>query len=222
MTNELFARLMMASIVSPLVPLICLSIYWSRQPRQNRILAISIFISLVFDVISWVMGVLYHQPNSLPINLYFIIAFPAIMWFYHETLAKRSLKNVTRIFTLIFFLLAAVFIIKSGLQVVNHGLFMLSSILVSITSLLFIRDLNVMGDSDFLKNEFHKTNIFLNTSLATYYFATVIIFSVSDYVFASASEEEFNLFWAFHNILNISKNIGITAAFYLTAKRRLA
>lgn len=220
MTKELYGWIGNASILSPLVPLICLLVYWKRQPRQNLILAVSIFISLTFDVISSVLYY-YHTPNHISINLYFIVAFPAIMWFYHETLIKKSLKHITLIFTAVFFLFAGIFIFRSGLNVLNHNMFMTSSILVSITSLLFLRDLNLMDASDFLKNKFHQTNIVLNSSLAVYYFATVIVFAVSDYVFANASPEGFRLFWGFHNILNISKNIGIAFAYYLSGKRSL-
>ncbi|HEY0739921.1 MAG TPA: hypothetical protein VGD40_00615 [Chryseosolibacter sp.] len=220
MTKELYRWISIASVLSPLVPLICLLIYRKRQPRQNVILAVSIFISLTFDVIN---SALYYSrtPNHLSINLYFIIAFPAIMWFYHEILMRRSLKNITRIFTVVFFVLTAIFIFRSGLNVLNHSIFMTSSILISITSLLFIRDLNLMDASDFLNNKFHQTNILLNTSLAVYYFATVIVFSVSDYVFANASAEGFRLFWGFHNILNVSKHVGFAIAFYLSSKRNI-
>lgn len=221
MTKEVYGLIGNASILSPLIPLILLLYFWKRQPIQNVILALSIFISLTFDVIN---SILYynHIPNHFSINLYFIVAFPAIMWFYHETLIKKSLKKVTKVLTVIFFVFALIFIYKSGLNVLNHSIFLTSSIIISVTSLLFLRDLNLMNASDFLKNKYHQTNILLNCSLAVYYFATVIIFSTSDYVFANASAEGFRLFWGFHNLLNISKNIGISIAFYRSAKRSFA
>lgn len=218
MTKELYDWIVIASTLSPLAPLTLLLIDWKGQPQQNRILAISIFISLAFDVIAWTMKNYYHRPNGLAINLYFIVAFPAIMWFYYETLIKKSLKNITRIFSLVFFVSATWLGFTVGLRVQNHELFMLSSILISITSLLFIRDLNIMNPSDFLKNQFHLTNIILNTSLALYYFATMIMFAISDYVFANASVEGSRLFWALHNALNIGKHVGIAVAFYLSTK----
>ncbi|HEY0739919.1 MAG TPA: hypothetical protein VGD40_00605 [Chryseosolibacter sp.] len=218
MTSELFRWVVIISTLSPVVPLVCLSKSWNRQPRQNLILALSILISLIFDATSWVIVTFYHRPNSLLNNLYFFLSFPVVMWFYHEILVRKSLKNATRIFTVIVFVLGMILFLRSGMNVMHHGLFLIASILISISSLLFIRDLNLMTASDFFTNKFHKTNIILNTSLALYSFTAVIVFSVSDYVYENASREGFRFFWAFHNALNILKNIGIAIAFYLSAK----
>jgi hypothetical protein len=218
MTKEVYDWIVIASVISPLVPLICLLLYQKRQPKQNLILAISIFISLSFDVIGWTLSY-YKKPNSISINLYFIIAFPAIMWFFHETLVKRSLKIIVRIFTIGFLVLSLIFALQQGMNVLNYNTMTLSSILVTVTSFFFVADLNLMDESNFLNNRFHQTNIILNTSLALYYFITIIMFAVSDYVFSHTTPEDGRLFWASHNTLNILKNVGIAVAFYLSAKR---
>lgn len=148
-----------------------------------------------------------------------MIAFPAIMWFYHETLIKRPLKIVIRIFTVIFLAAALIFAIQQGLNVPNYNTMTLSSILITVASFFFVADLNLMDESQFMNNPFHETNIILNTSLALYYFTTIIMFAISDYVFSQTTVEGARFFWACHNTLNVLKNVGVTVAFYLTAKR---
>jgi hypothetical protein len=207
-----------SSMFSPLVPLVCLLIYRKSQPRQNLILAISLCISFTFDMIGSSLA-RNHMNNSLSNNLYFIFAFPAIMWFYHETLVKRSLKILVRVFTVGFLLLALIFALDQGLNVLNYNTMILSSILISITSFFFVGDLNLMDERNFTKGRFHETNIILNTSLALYYFFTIILFSLTDYVFTHLTAEDAIFFWGFHNALHVLKNVGVTVAFYLSAKR---
>jgi hypothetical protein len=218
MTQEIFSWFSRTSILSTLIPLIMLLIYWKKQPRQNLILAISLCISFVFDAIGWTVSNANKSP-ILYINLYFIVAFPAIMLFYHETLIKKSFKVLVRIFTVIFLLLASIFAFQQGLTVVNNNSWTLSSALITITSFLFVGDLNLMDDSNFSKNPSHETNIILNTSLALYYFVTIVIFAVTGYIFSNLSTEDILYFWSFHNVAHVLKNIGVAFAFYLSGKR---
>lgn len=218
MTLEVSLRISYAAIASTVIPLACLIIYRKRQPRQNMILAISLCISFAFDLIGWTLAVIYRT-NVLSNNLFFIVGFPAIMWFYHETLVKRTLKILVRIFTIAFLILALIFALDQGLNVLNYNTMTLSSILITITSFFFVVDLKLMDDSNFLKNPFHETNILLNTSLATYYFVALVVFVLSNYVFYNHSPEDARNLWALHKAGHILKNIGIAVAFYLTAKR---
>ncbi|HEY0652173.1 MAG TPA: hypothetical protein VGD65_03555 [Chryseosolibacter sp.] len=217
MTREVFAWIVKASVISPLIPLILLFFYRNAQPKQNLILGVSILLSLVFDVTAWTLAQ-EQISNNLIINLYFIFAFPAIMWFYHETLIKRSLKVLTRIFTIAFLVVAVIFAVNEGMDTLSFKTWMVSSILITVTSFFFVADLNLMDASSFLNNPYHKTNIFINTSLALYYFITTVMFAVSDYVFAHSTREGGFAFWACHNMLNVMKNIGLAVAFYMSAK----
>lgn len=76
-----------------------------------------------------------------------------------------------------------------------------------------------MNETNFVSNRFHETNIILNTSLALYYFVTIVLFALSDYVFSHFAYEDVRYFWTFHNAVHVLKNGGIAMAFYLTAKR---
>jgi hypothetical protein len=218
MNSGIFGWVAIASIISTLIPLLYLFIYRKRQPRQHLILALPLCISFIFDVIGWILAH-NHTPNAISNNLYFIVSFPAIMWFYHETLIKRSLKISVRIFTIVFLVLALIFALDQGLHVLNSNTMTLSSILITITSFFFVADLNLMDESSFAKNRFHETNIILNTSLALYYFATIVVFAIADYIFSNLSADDGRLFWSFHNAIHILKNCGIAVAFYLSAKR---
>jgi hypothetical protein len=221
MTQETFRWIAFLATASTLIPLACFLIYKRVQPRHHMILALSLGISFIFDVIGGAMA--YQQiTNIVPHNIYRIIAFPAIMWFYHETLINKSLKTIVRFFTIGFLILALIFGINQGLHVTNHNTWTLSSILITITSFFFVGDLNLMADSDFAKNRFHETNIILNTSLAFYYLATIILFTLMDYVFTHFTYEDMRYFWTFHNGAHVLKNVGIGLAFHLSAKRSLA
>jgi hypothetical protein len=218
MSQDVSLWISYASVASPAIPLVCLLLYWKRQPRQHKILAISLCISIIFDVICLV---LMHKKisNIFYINLYTIIAFPVIMVFYHETLIKRSLKILVRIFTVVFLASALIFALHQGLVVVNSNTWTLSSILITITSFFFVGDLNLMDESSFLNSRFHETNVILNTSLALYYFSTIIMFAMTEYIFSHFTQDDIRFFWMFHNAAHVFKNVGITLAFYLSAKR---
>jgi hypothetical protein len=220
MSAQVYDWIRYASTVSPLIPLTCLFIYYKAQPRQNLVLAISLSISLIFDITGFVISDWFDPKlSSISNNLYFIVSFPVIMWFYHETLTNRSLQMLVRIFTIGFLLSAMIFTLRQGLTVMNFNTLTLSSILLTITSFFFVADLNLMDQKSFSRNAFHETNIILNTSLGLYHFVTIVMFAVSDYAFAHLSLEDAYYFWAFHNVVNVSKNIGITVAFYLSARR---
>lgn len=218
MTAQIIKWLSYASVVSPLLPLLFLSTFWKKQPRQNRILIISLLLSLVADVISSVLGA-HGIQNLFVLNMYCILALPATMLFYQETLVKRELRILTHIFTIVFLIVALFLALDQGLIVANHNTWTLSSVLLAIASLLFVGDLNLMDETTFTKNRFHQTNILLNTSLAFYHIMTTIVFLSADYVFTHVSPEDFNLFWGSQNVAHILKNIGFAVAFYLSSKR---
>lgn len=221
MTREVFRWITFAAGISTLIPLVCLIIYRKKQPRQNLILGVSLIISFTFDAIGWTL--MYNlKPTALSNNLYYIVALPAIMWFYHETLIKPSLKILVRIFSIGFLVLAVIFALQQGLNVLNYNTMMLASFLISLTSFFFVGDLNLMDAANFAKNQFHTTNIILNTSLALYYFATIFLFAVTDYIFSHFTPEDARIFWTFHNAIHVMKNGGIAVAFYLSAKRSYA
>lgn len=218
MTHKQALWISYCSVASTLVPLVCLIIYRKGQPRQNLILAVSLALSLIFDLIGIASARIY-KTSVLSNNLYFIVAFPAIMWFYHETLVKPILKITIRVFTILFLVLALISALDQGLNVLNYNTMTLSSILITITSFFFVADLNLMNAEDFAKNPFHKTNIILNTSLTIYYLATIIIFALSDYIYSNLSTEDTRFVWVSHNGTHVLKNVGIAIAFYLSAKR---
>jgi hypothetical protein len=220
MTKEAYILIRNASMLSTLLALIVFFIFLKGQPRQNRILSISLFVSGVFDLIGWIL-VKWFDPwlTATSNNLYLIIAFPTIMLFYHEMLVKRSLKNLVRIITLVFLAIALISIFYHGLNVPNTYSMTLSSVLIMIVSLFFVADLNLMDPGDFAKNPFHQTNILLNTSLSVYYFTTIIIFAVTDYVHANTTIADARYVWASHNLMHVLKNVGLAVAFYLSAKR---
>ena len=218
MQREVALIFIYSAIVSTLVPLLCFFIYRKDQPRQNVILSISLAISFAFDLVGWALAKIYHE-NAVSNNLYFMVAFPAIMWFYHETLVNKTLKIIIRIFTTIFLILAVSSALHQGLHVLNFSTMTLSSILISITSFFFVADLRLMDDAAFSRNPFHQTNILLNTSLAAYYFVTILVFALTDYVYSTFQVEDARYVWASHNVIHIMKNFGIAASFYLAAKQ---
>lgn len=218
MTLEVFRWVCLASVLSTLIPLIPLVIYWRLQPKQNLILGLSLCLSFTFDIIGWTLGFYFGKSSWVANNLYCILCLPAIMWFYYVTMSKRTLKIVICIFTFTFLTLALILALREGLQVPNYFTMTLSSILITTTSFFFVGDLKLMDTSHFAKHQFHQTNILINTSLAFYYFITIILFAFTDYIFATTSPDDGRLFWSFHNAMHVLKNVGITLAFYLTAK----
>lgn len=217
MTREVFRWIAFGSTATTLIPLVVLFIYRRQQPRQNLILAVSLGISFIFDIIGNTLAY-YQIANVVLHNIYRIVAFPAIMWFYHETLVKQSLKILIRIFTIAFLIIASIFALIHGLAEMNNVTWIVSSLLITITSFFFVGDLRLMKESDFNKNRYHETNILLNTSLALYYFATIILFALSDHIFTHFTPEDIRYFWSFHNLAHVLKNAGVASAFYLSAK----
>ena len=213
MTLEEFEWVAVPSVVSTLVPLTCFFIYRKIQPRQYRILVIALLMSFTFDVIDWILSSVYNKSPAFSNNLYYIISLPVIMAFYHETLTKRTLKILVRLLTVVFLVVALIFAIKQGLAVNNFNTWTLSSIVVSVTSLFFVGDLNLMDESSFRKNVSHEANILLNTSLAVYYFATVVLFILTEYILANYKLADVLFIWTLHNTVHVLKNIGIDIAF---------
>ncbi len=216
MTGRTFQWIGIASTLSIVIPLIAFVIKRHGQPRQNRLLVLSLYLSLIFDIIGFILSY-QHKHTALAFNLYYFLAFPLIMLFYHETLSQRFMKILIRVFMGIFVLLAVIFGLKQGLLVNNYNTWTFSSVLITITSFFFVWDLSLMDHSNFTNNKFHLPNMVLNTSLAFYYFAATVFFLMSDYIFSHFSDDDIRYFWSFHNGVHILKNFGIAIAIVLSA-----
>jgi hypothetical protein len=203
-----------SSILSALIPLIAF-IRFKSSINTNEIYIVIILIAFSFftDIVS---AILYELRITNPIisNVISICFFLFIILLYKNILSNY--KN-----RLYFFL--ALYI---GFVAVNSFFFQgidkyqgysraFGAFLLIICSLMYYRYL--LGNLPAI-NIMHYGLFWINTGIIYFYSFNLLLFIYSTYVFSNLPSDLGIIFWSFHNVNNIVKNILFCVGIYYTGK----
>jgi hypothetical protein len=175
-------------------------------PATVKLIGVLLFISGLADLLSTILIEFKINPN-LVITLYVILQFVLLSLFYRSAYNLNSLKRTAIIFVIVFLIFAGINLFGfQGITGFNSNLFTISSIVfVFYAMVLFYRliyELPVIQIQEFFLFWFNCA-IFIYFGFNLFIFISVnqILISQNDQILAS---------WAFHNIMNIIKNVIFT------------
>lgn len=193
------------SFLSVLIPILVFatshSVIRSKFPAL-LLIEISLIVSFTSDLISLVASRL-HMSNLTMGNCYAVVTFLLMTMFYVKLMPtnRRTIIAFTMIF-IIFFILNTAF-----LQPITE----LQGYTRSVSAVLLLSN-SILYFSQLLKS-LPSTNItsygpfWINVGVLFYFSLNLFVFIFSNFVFTHLSAELINIFWGFHNVSNILKNI---------------
>lgn len=201
-----------ASHLSVLIPLAVYLPRLTRSPQQNHIVAALIIVSGVTDTISLYTG------SSLLFNLYEIIAFVLITWFFYVLVYKKKSELVALISIGVFASVLIYSTIQYGFDRNFSGLWVTSAIITLIHSTVYVFNIPRMVIDRYFDNNL-LSNMIFTASMFAFFFVAMIVYFLFDPVSKVEDDNSLKAFWSIHNAFNILKNLGFALAFYYTGKR---
>jgi hypothetical protein len=205
MDFRLFDIIANVSSLSVLIPLaFFIPVFKKRNiPATVKLLGVLLFISGLADLLSTILIELKCNPN-LVITLYVTLQFIFLSLFYRSAYNLKSLKGITLISVIVFLMFAGYNLFRiQGITGFNSNSFTISSLVFILYAMvLFYRliyELPVVQIQDFYL-------FWFNCAIFIYFGFNLFIFISVNQILISQNEQILAS-WAFHNIMNIIKNV---------------
>lgn len=206
--------LLYGSVTSALVPIIVYMI--NRRTIKHRAIIFLVAASIVAfasDTGSLILADI--GDSSIPlINLYWLITFILLTLYFNDLLGRKGkyLFGALAIVVAVFILNTVLWqgagqyqgfsVAAGGMMLMIFSLTYFSSILERLPS----------------ENIMHFAFFWTNSAIGFYFSFNFLLFVFANYVFTSLSPEEGIVFWTFHNINNIIKNLLFAVGIYYAGK----
>jgi hypothetical protein len=168
-----------------------------------------LFVSAFSDLFGYTIIKVGYKSN-LPVgNIYILPQFFLISYIFSILLKKKQMVYITAVFYIVSWIFNTIFV--QPLQEFQSWSSAIANIILICYSLWFyilmLEDLPTFSVFKFFP-------FWLNTAVFYYFGATFLIFLSTNYIIKTESEEFGMLFWVFHNVSNIIKNILFAIAIY--------
>ena len=211
MIADIISYVSIASILLPIIFFVVVKQLIKNQAFNFLIAAI--LLSFVTEIVYTILGYL-HTSNFIVGNIYTVFFFLILILFYKNLLPQN--KN----WLYIFFTLYSGFIIINTLFFQNIMEYQgysraFGGVLIIVCSLMYYRSLlNNLPASNVMQYGL----FWVNTGITYYYSFNLLLFIYSNYVFSNLPSDLGIIFWSFHNVNNIVKNILFCVGIYYTGK----
>jgi hypothetical protein len=191
-----------ASIFSVAFPLILYLIRSKHLGRSGHLMGAFIIVSALSDGIAYFVASSGNS-NAIIFNVYFVTSFCLLSWFYHDVLQSQSGKKIVQWGLGIFILAEIVITIFiqpfTGFQTLmwstGGAIGIVFSIAYFISVFSSVRPMNDFG------------LLWMNSGILFYFSFNLFLFIMSSYVFTHFEPEVRIIFWSFHNVNNVIKNV---------------
>lgn len=178
-----------------------------------KVLGLLLFISAFSDLICYIMFKM-NIPNMAIINLYFIIQFLLLSYFYGQILNNRKLVYTILFLFLVFVVINTLFFQPfTEFQSWSDGL---QSIILLVYAVNYNLRLLRNPPQDESLTSF---TLWINMGVMFYFGLNLYLFFITHYVFENESTEIAMISWSFHNFFNIVKNILFATGIYYAGRR---
>lgn len=183
--------------------------------KKDRIILIYLVSSIIFDFLNENVRNWFNVDTNYHVNnLWTIIEFLILAFFYLKISEFRKYKVLQIIFGIVFIILASiVFIYFKSIYEFDNINKLYSALYFSISSIilyyLFLKDVRV---------HLLKSSLFWqNTGIFIYFTGNIMVFLTIDYMFSS--DFSFTITgWTIHNVLSIVKTLCLLYAFIVTRR----
>ncbi len=202
MDFETFDRITQWSILSALVPLLGL-IKFRRYSRELKLLLSLVIISFLCDIGSIFLKPVFNLNPNYAGSSYQLAEFIFLVSIYYQTLhykGKPAFFIALGLVFLLLFLTNLLFIQQEGINTYTKLYAAFVFILLSIGYFY-----QLMKDLPTLHLQ-RLPMFWINTAVLVYFSGNFFLFLMSDYL-VTVLHEDLMIYWSFHNLLNILKNL---------------
>ena len=191
-----------ASIFSVAFPLLLYFLRVKQLTRSGHMIGAIVIISALSDGISYVVASA-GMSTAVVLNTYFVISFLLLCWFYTEVLQTARGKKIVLWGVAVFviaYIIITIFIqsftqFQSLMWTTTGAIGIILSIAYFISVFSAVRPMNDFG------------LLWINSGILFYFSFNLFLFIMSSYVFTRFEPEVGIIFWSFHNVNNVIKNI---------------
>jgi hypothetical protein len=200
--------------LSGIIPLIFYFRSIAHFPKQNHLVAALIVLSGCTDALG-----LLIRTAVIP-NVFEILQFMLITWFYFELVYKKKSEPVALICIGIYMAVAIYSVLTKGFEQNYTGLWCTGAFITLVHTVFYAFNVPRMVIERYFDSNL-LSNMIFNCVIFGYSFVTLFMFFLLDYTARNQDIESFNTFWSIHNAFATIKNLGFALAFYYTGKRQI-
>ena len=204
MNFETFNIIFRLTVCSTCIPLFVYLRRFRKASKEIKLIGAVTAASIFFDLAGYITG-LYFKTSTITNNLYNIISFTLLSWFYFEIFFKRRYKPLFIIGIGIFILafLIITFFIQNFIHEHQTFLWATGEFILVVYGIMFMND----QVSVFPLKKLYTSGLFwINNAILIYNSFTFYIFLMSEYNFKHMPMETVLLMWSFHNMCRIVQN----------------
>lgn len=200
--------------LSGIIPAVFYLRYFSKVPKQNHLIAALIFLSGCADALALLV--------SAPIvpNLFEILQFILINWFYFELVYKKKSEPVALIGVGVYVAVMIYSVAAKGLGENYTTLWCTGAFIALVHTFFYAFNVPRMAIERYFDSNL-LSNMIFNAAFFIYTFVALVMFFLFDSVTKNQDAQTFYAFWSIHNAFAVIKNIGFALAFYYTGKRQI-
>ncbi len=218
METNIFKIIFFASVFSVLIPFVFYLVKVKNFPRQNQAVGVLVFISGICDTIG-LTRFLDSDSNILLFNVFNVFQFVLLAYYYYSIMFKITNQNIFYL-SIGFYILAFVilsFTTQSIFQYQNW-LWSLSGAILIIYALKYY-NYAASRPTHIVINPHLTSELYINGGIFFYFSLSLVLFVTVNYIVSEQDPSMSRVFWSFHNVNNIIKNILFTVGIYFTGKR---
>lgn len=193
------------SMVSVVLPLVFYINIINIAIRRTHIIGGFLLISALCDILA--MMIRWQGTNSIVINMYYIMTFVLLSWFFHEIVFRMDRKRWFQIGSTIYTgALVVLLYVNGGWNQFQGLLWALGGLILIVYGVQFSN--HVMANLDFyIIYPYLLSSIVFVIAIMFYFLINLYLFISSSYMLTAADTTEAMTIWAYHNGNNIVKNV---------------
>jgi hypothetical protein len=217
MHESIFNIVVISSIASGLIPLLIYPFCIRPLPSHNRAVLLIAIIAILADIVLYLTAKVYGS-NHIPANIFLAAHFVAYTIYYHLLMGTGWFRFLLGFGTLVYASSVITSVHLLGTSTFHNYTWAVGNTLLSVYGIAYLSQISRMPLQRYIDRHLYS-NLIVNFSVVAYFTATLFMVLVSNYVFTQLTPNEGRLFWSFHNLVNILKNIGLAVGLYYSGRR---
>jgi len=201
MDQRVYYAFAYCTIASALIPLFT-ALRYRNNATERRLLLLLVGVSLGCDVASIVFQWINISPNYAG-KSYRLLEFSILLLLYFHVLERPSLKRAFILFGILYYLFFILNLIFLEQRQINTYVNIASALTFIPLSIYYFYKL--MRDLPAARIQ-ELPMFWINVAVLIYFAGNLFLFTLTSYL-AHAMRDQMILYWSFHNLLTIGKNI---------------
>ncbi len=201
-----------ASNLSVALPLLAYLFRARYASRQIHVIGLLLILSALADATGFML-LQSGTPTVLLLNVYYIVLFVLLSWFYYEVLVEKVHRLVLiagSVTYLVSFVLISLYV--QGITEYQTLMWVITAVIMIIYSIsYFFYSISTISSPAF----YGFSLIWINIGVMIYFCLNLFLFVMGNYILTRLDPETSALIWSSHNINNIIKNLLFAIGIYM-------